>query len=106
MGDVTEKQRLREVHRYRRPVFRSTSPTAGASTLEPLRSVSPQDVLRSTRPRRRQLELSSTQQCSPDMALTAFAQLASWRLDMKRAIISLVDEDEQVSSSSCHGGRL
>jgi len=40
------------------------------------------------------------------MALTAFAQLASWRLDMKRAIISLVDEDEQVSSSSCHGGRL
>ena len=33
---------------------------------------------------------------SPDTALTAFTQLVAWRMDAQRAIVSLVDRNDQV----------
>lgn len=34
---------------------------------------------------------------SPDTALTAFTQLVAWRMDAQRAIVSLVDRNDQVT---------
>jgi hypothetical protein len=36
---------------------------------------------------------------SPDTALTAFTQLVAWRMDAQRAIVSLVDRNDQVLRS-------
>ncbi|RDW67696.1 hypothetical protein BP6252_09092 [Coleophoma cylindrospora] len=39
--------------------------------------------------------LSSTKLTSTDTALTAFAQLVTWRLDAQRSVVSLLDRDSQ-----------
>jgi hypothetical protein len=40
--------------------------------------------------------LEVTKIASPDTALTAFTQLVAWRMDAQRAIVSLVDRNDQV----------
>lgn len=37
---------------------------------------------------------------SPDTALTSFTQLVAWRMDAQRAIVSLVDRNDQVLHAS------
>lgn len=43
-------------------------------------------------------DISATKVTSPNTALTAFVQLVALRLNAQRAIISLVDRDNQVRS--------
>lgn len=42
-----------------------------------------------------QSSTSSTKLSSPDTILTAHAQLVAWRLNMQRAMVSLIDRDTQ-----------
>jgi hypothetical protein len=41
----------------------------------------------------KQIEITKVE--SPDTALTAFTQLVAWRMDAERAIVSLVDRNDQ-----------
>ena len=43
--------------------------------------------------------LASTREVTPDTTLAAFLQLITIRLSMQRAIVSLVDRDNQVRSA-------
>lgn len=76
---ITERRRIREVHKY-------CSRFQDAQIQANLQSEGQ--------------TVSSTKVTSPNTNLTALMQLIAWRLGMQRAMVSVVDENEQVRSLS------
>jgi hypothetical protein len=72
---ITERRRIREVHKY-------CSRFQDAQIQANLQSEGQ--------------TVSSTKAASPNTNLTALMQLIAWRLGMQRAMVSVVDENEQV----------
>jgi hypothetical protein len=74
-----EERRLRQVHQYLSLRDERNLRRFGVGSLEK---------------GEKRLEVNKIE--SPDTALTAFTQLVAWRLDAQRAIVSLVDRNDQV----------
>lgn len=71
---ISERRRVREVHKYCTR-FQDAQIQANLQTV------------------------ASTKAASPNTNLTALMQLIAWRLGMQRAMVSVVDENEQVWSA-------
>jgi hypothetical protein len=74
-----EERRLRQVHQYLSLRDERNLRRFGVGKLE-----------------KGEKRLEVTKIESPDTALTAFTQLVAWRMDAQRAIVSLVDRNDQV----------
>lgn len=75
-----EAARLREVHKYHDIQQRATPRSSDTDHRRPSA-----------------VNIVDTEHGMPDTALTAFLQLVTLRCDAQRAVISLVDKDDQVS---------
>ncbi|KAF7958133.1 hypothetical protein EAE96_003696 [Botrytis aclada] len=84
---ISDSARARELYKYYQPTAPINTETcfpAPQSSAEPGNQNS--EV---------QSDITSTKISSPDTSLTAFCQLVSWRLEVQRAMISLIDDGTQ-----------
>ncbi|KAF5879053.1 putative two-component sensor protein histidine protein kinase (dhkj) protein [Botrytis fragariae] len=84
---ISDSARARELYKYYQPTAPINTETCFPAPPS------------STEPGNQNLEvqsdITSTKISSPDTSLTAFCQLVSWRLEVQRAMISLIDDGTQ-----------
>ncbi|TGO55885.1 hypothetical protein BCON_0085g00370 [Botryotinia convoluta] len=84
---ISDSARARELYKYYQPTASINTETCFPAPQSSTESGN-QDL-------EVQSDITSTKISSPDTSLTAFCQLVSWRLEVQRAMISLIDDDTQ-----------
>lgn len=85
----SEDKRVREVRKY----YANVTAIDGQGPAPPTNPPTKDQSREASGP----AHLRLPQKSSPDTTLTAFTQLVTWRLDVQRAVVALVDRTEQVS---------
>ncbi|KAF7907000.1 uncharacterized protein EAF01_004587 [Botrytis porri] len=84
---ISDSARARELYKYYQPTAPINTETC-FPVPQPSTEFGNQDI-------EVQSDITSTKISSPDTSLTAFCQLVSWRLEVQRAMISLIDDGTQ-----------
>ncbi|ATZ47737.1 hypothetical protein BCIN_03g00460 [Botrytis cinerea B05.10] len=84
---ISDSARARELYKYYQPTTSINTETCFPAPQSSTESGNPDLEVQS--------EVTSTKISSPDTSLTAFCQLVSWRLEVQRAMISLIDDGTQ-----------